>query len=357
MISTPPTLSLSERDRVLVIAPHPDDESLACGALLLAAGAASAARHVVVLTDGDNNPWPQRWIEKRWHIDEAARARWGARRRAEAQAALDVLGVPRDARSFLGWPDAGLTDLLMRESSMVSHELTAQIDAFRPTHIAIPALSDTHPDHSAAHVAARFALMHAKAPAPECLIYAVHGAKEDAQAQVVALDASQRELKQRAILQHQTQMRLSRKRFLGFALRDERYRALGQEPMRGDHPLVISIDDARAELRLDMRRLRRARALHLLLAIDAADGAALRWRVPIAADAEVQVRDLATGKNALATRWQRDVAALYMTLALPFSCAQQLAFCKLAQNRAGLVVYDRYGWQTVSRNRAQLPKI
>lgn len=350
MTSISPTLSLSDCDRVLVIAPHPDDESLACGGLLLATGEAGAARHVVVLTDGDNNPWPQRWIEKRWRIDATARARWGARRRAEAQAALDVLGVARDARSFLGWPDAGLTDLLMREPATVAHALTAQIDAFRPTHIAIPALGDAHPDHAAAHAIARFALMHAQAPAALCLIYAVHGAKEDAQAQVVALDARQRELKRRAILQHQTQMRLSRKRFLGFAERDERYRVLGQEQVRGDHPLMISIDAAHAELRLDMNLLRRWDSLHLLLAIDAGDGTTLRWRVPISADAEVQVFDLAAGQKALATRWRRDGAALHATLELPTLGTPQLAFCKLAQNRAGLVVYDRYGWQTVRRN-------
>lgn len=348
----PTKLEVRASDRVLVIAPHPDDESLACGGLLLAAGTAGAARHVVVLTDGDNNPWPQRWIEKRWRIDAAARARWGARRRAEAQAALDVLGVAREARSFLGWPDAGLTDLLMREPATVAHALTAQIDAFRPTHIAIPALDDAHPDHAAAHVAVRFTLMHAQAPAAQCLIYAVHGAKGDARAQVVARDARQRELKQRAILQHQTQMRLSRKRFLGFASRDERYRVLGQEQVRGDHPLMISIDAAHVELRVDMHRVRRVGSLHLLLAIDAADGTPLRWRVPISADAEVQVFDLAADRNALSTRWQRDGGALHTTLALPLSREPQIAFCKLAQNRAGLVVYDRYGWQAVSRNPA-----
>jgi len=78
-------LRLTAADRVLVIAPHPDDESIACGGLLLAARDADARRRVVTLTDGDNNPWPQRWIEKRWRIDATARARWGARRRARTR--------------------------------------------------------------------------------------------------------------------------------------------------------------------------------------------------------------------------------------------------------------------------------
>ena len=80
----PNQLQLGASDRVLVLAPHPDDESIACGGLLLAARAVGAARCVVVVTDGDNNPWPQRWIEKRWRIDARARARWGARRRARS---------------------------------------------------------------------------------------------------------------------------------------------------------------------------------------------------------------------------------------------------------------------------------
>ena len=347
-----PQLRLSEHDRVLVLAPHPDDESLACGGLLLAARAAGAARRVVMLTDGDNNPWPQRWIEKRWRIDAPARARWGARRRAEAQAALDVLGVNADERSFFGWPDLGLTPLLMHEPARVAQALIAQIEAFRPTHVAMPALTDEHPDHSAVHIAARFALARAKLQMPECLLYAVHGARNEGQ--IIELNAQQRELKQRAILQHETQMRLSRKRFLEFAARDEIYRALAPaQSLRDDHPLAMRIgDDSLVELCLDTRQIRRISALHLLLAIDATDGTTLRWRVPLGANATVDIRDLSTGTNAASAHWRGDGSLLRAQLKLRFASAFGLGFCKLAQNRAGLVVYDRYGWQAVAQNSA-----
>ncbi len=348
MISTPVSLRLRAQDRVLVLAPHPDDESIACGGLLLAARAAGAAQRVVMLTDGDNNPWPQRWAEKRWRIDATARARWGARRRAEAQAALDVLGVAGDERFFFGWPDMGLTDLLMREPTRVTQALVAQIDAFRPTHLAIPALIDEHPDHSAVHIAARFALAHAQAAA--CLCYCVHGAKAGAQLLAIELDAGQRELKQRAIRQHETQMRLSHQRFLAFAGGDEIYLAFEQEQrVRADHPLDVAINaKGLLELRLDARGMRGISSSHLLLAIEADDGQALRWRMPLVADSVVELSDC-NGKNAGETYWRRYGNLLRAELKLPFASPLKLGFCKLAPNRAGLVVYDRYGWQTVRR--------
>ncbi|TMQ65865.1 MAG: hypothetical protein E6K78_07050, partial [Candidatus Eisenbacteria bacterium] len=52
-------VGLGANDRVMVIAPHPDDESLACAGLLQASARAAARVRVVFLTDGDNNPWAQ----------------------------------------------------------------------------------------------------------------------------------------------------------------------------------------------------------------------------------------------------------------------------------------------------------
>ncbi len=98
-----------EWKRVMVFAPHPDDETLATGGLLQQIVAAGGAARVIFATDGDNNPWPQRVIEHRWQLEAADRARWGARRRAEALAALACLGVSANHTRFLGYPDQGLT--------------------------------------------------------------------------------------------------------------------------------------------------------------------------------------------------------------------------------------------------------
>ncbi|MCB1569830.1 MAG: PIG-L family deacetylase, partial [Xanthomonadales bacterium] len=57
-------LELRDSDRLLVVVPHPDDETLATGGLIQRALLAGAALRVVFATDGDNNPWPQRWLER-----------------------------------------------------------------------------------------------------------------------------------------------------------------------------------------------------------------------------------------------------------------------------------------------------
>ena len=92
----------------MLIAPHPDDEALACSVILQQAVRAGAAIRVVYVTDGDNNPWPQRALERRWRLSASDRKRWGKLRRSEALAALRDLGIHPSDVQFLGLPDQGL---------------------------------------------------------------------------------------------------------------------------------------------------------------------------------------------------------------------------------------------------------
>ena len=71
------TIPLSESDRVLFFAPHPDDEALAAAGLLQRAALVGARAHLVFVTNGDNNVWAQRYVERRWQIAESDRLRWG----------------------------------------------------------------------------------------------------------------------------------------------------------------------------------------------------------------------------------------------------------------------------------------
>src|SRR2546429_9585198 len=86
----------------MLIAPHPDDEALACSVILQQAVRAGAAIRVVYVTDGDDNPWPQRAVERRWSLSASDRKRWGKLRRSEALAALGVLDIHRSEERRVG---------------------------------------------------------------------------------------------------------------------------------------------------------------------------------------------------------------------------------------------------------------
>ena len=81
---------------ILVLAPHPDDESLGCGGAIAEACARRHPIHVAILTDGagshPNSPtWPA--------------ARLIDRRRSETRSATALLGLPAGQLHFLDEPD------------------------------------------------------------------------------------------------------------------------------------------------------------------------------------------------------------------------------------------------------------
>lgn len=212
--------AFSAQTRLLVIAPHPDDETIASGVLIQRVRAAGGEVGIVLLTAGDNNPWPQRWLERRLHIGAEDRRRWGRRRQAEMLQALQRLGLARTCLQSLGWPDMGLNDLLLQEPVTSVTTLAAAIEAFRPSLVLAPALSDHHPDHGAAHVLVRLALA-SQAEPPPLLTYLVHGARDDEHAFEVAGSTTQLASKLAALDAHGSQMALSAKRMRHLASRPE----------------------------------------------------------------------------------------------------------------------------------------
>ncbi|MBS0516160.1 MAG: PIG-L family deacetylase [Proteobacteria bacterium] len=339
-------LQLAAADRVLVIAPHPDDESIACGGLLLAARDAGAAAHVVTLTDGDNNPWPQRWIEKRWRIDAVARARWGARRREEAQAALDLLGVATQARIFFGLPDAALTAILMRDANRLVGPLRAQIAAFAPTQVAFPGLADRHPDHSATHIAARLALL-AEDRRAQQLTYCVHGDAQAPGTHVVELGEPQRAIKHAAIASHRTQMALSGKRFLAYATPHEAY-AGAVVASRDEHPLRASLrTDGAVTLRVARQNLHGNDRVSILLG--GAQGTARVCHFRLAPSQRAEVIDAHDDRAITTIEWRGEAAGWTAELRLPVARDPAIGFARLARAQRGLVIFDRYGWQPIER--------
>jgi LmbE family N-acetylglucosaminyl deacetylase len=209
----------------MLIAPHPDDESLACSIVLQRAVRAGAHVRVVYATDGENNPWPQRVLERKWRLDELDRGRWGRLRRQEALNALSALGIDESQVEFLALPDQGLTGLLLSDVTPSLQLLTDCILNWAPTDLFWPALGDTHPDHSALAVMMFLTVgdlrPHFQVSAWNFL---VHGNDPEFSRRAFMLEATAEEtaVKRAAIHCHKTQLKLCRRRFLGYATRPER---------------------------------------------------------------------------------------------------------------------------------------
>jgi len=125
--------------RLVVVAPHPDDEVLACGGLLARRAAGATAIVVIGVTDGDaSHPHSRRW---------SRRALAEARRR-ERLAGLASLGLGAAAVLTLGVPDGGVT----QHHDAVTTAIAA---ALRPDDVVIGTWRlDGHPDHDASGAAA-----------------------------------------------------------------------------------------------------------------------------------------------------------------------------------------------------------
>ncbi len=206
--------------RVLVFAPHPDDETLATGGLLQRAVAAGAAVRVVFVTDGEDNPWPQRVLERRWRIGPVGRARWAMRRQAETLAALACVGISAASAAFLHFPDQGLTPLLLSGGDAVVSTLAGELTTWRPTLVVASAAADRHPDHSALGVLLRLAsdrIAHPPDRGFTELAYVVHGGAPMADVLRLQLSSAEQARKLAAIGCHRSQLVLSRRRFLSHA--------------------------------------------------------------------------------------------------------------------------------------------
>ncbi|HWH92201.1 MAG TPA: PIG-L family deacetylase [Candidatus Binatia bacterium] len=239
----------------MLIAPHPDDEALACSVILRKAVRAGAAIRVVYVTDGGNNPWPQRVLERRWRLSPSDRKRWGKLRRSEALAALCVLGIHPSDVQFLALPDQGLTDLLLRDCNSTLTRLIQVVDDWSPTDILVPSPSDIHPDHNAVAVMMRLILADFLAGEVSQWNYLVHGHSPAFFDRAAELSASEVETaaKRDAIRCHQTQIKLSRRRFLRYAARPERFLRVESESAVWCDGAVHSVSRTHDNLNVDFR--------------------------------------------------------------------------------------------------------
>lgn len=237
-------LALTAKDRLLVLAPHPDDESVATGGLLQHALAVGTRVLVVFFTDGDNNPWAQRATELRWRIGPSDRARFAVRRRGEVRAALERLGVPLADARFLGFPDQGTTDLLNHGNELAQRVVAEALEECRPTVVVAPSLLDLHPDHSALAVLTALALASRgdTIQVRRWVRFLVHNPQLRSRRQegslVLPLSEAQQARKRAAIGCHRTQLVLRGSWLLSFAGSEERYYLAESSTGLAQHPVV-----------------------------------------------------------------------------------------------------------------------
>jgi LmbE family N-acetylglucosaminyl deacetylase len=210
--------------RWLVLAPHPDDETIATGGLLQRVRAAGGIAHVALLTDGGANPWPQRWLERRWRLGAADRERWARLRHQECRAAIRELGLDpdRDLTAF-GWQDGRLTAAFCDAPGEFLCPLRALLGDFSPTDVVLPAADDRHPDHNLCPVLLALALA-GSGLQPRLHAFRVHG-RSRGDSMRLALTAAELERKHAALRCHVTQLALSHRRFAALAGATESYDA------------------------------------------------------------------------------------------------------------------------------------
>ncbi len=121
--------------RILVFAPHPDDEIFGCGGAILRHVQQGDEVKVVIVTDGGYAAHP--------HQQHPA---YVSQRRAESAAVAKMLGYPEPV--FLNYPDRGL----VAGETLIRHFLQIMSE-FAPQQVFLPAASEIHPDHLAVYSA------------------------------------------------------------------------------------------------------------------------------------------------------------------------------------------------------------
>lgn len=173
---------ISKEDKILVLAPHPDDETLGTGGLIRIALEKGADVKVVVATDGDNNEGylfhksiQQDLTPQNLKFNPQNFVELGIKRQNESTAAMQILGLKTANLIFLGYPDSGLSAMFSEnytkpfsspstrltyspyyntyksnseyKGENLDRDLKEIITDFKPTMIFVTHIRDIHPDH------------------------------------------------------------------------------------------------------------------------------------------------------------------------------------------------------------------
>lgn len=124
-----------EGKRVLVLAPHPDDEVFGCGGAIMRHVKSGSTLQVVIVSDGE------------YRAESAQQSAYGELRRSESTKAAEILGYGTPV--FWGIPDRGVEygELLVQRIEQAINTLQADL-------VYAPSIYEMHPDHRALGMAA-----------------------------------------------------------------------------------------------------------------------------------------------------------------------------------------------------------
>ena len=193
-------------ERVLILAPHPDDEAIACAGVIQEALSKGAKVKIAYLTYGEHNEFAFIVYKKRIILKKNEFIQMGQVRRQEAIKAMRLLGLDEDDLIFLGYPDFGtfsiftrywntdkpFSSLLTRISSVpykeslsfkapylgenILADLKKVILDYRPDKIFVSHPADVNVDHKSFYLFLQIALAQLKGsiPYPKVYPYLVH---------------------------------------------------------------------------------------------------------------------------------------------------------------------------------------
>lgn len=184
-------------DRIVVFAPHADDETLGCGGMLALAKKCGAHTRVVLVTNGDGFRVAVATAFRTVRVTPAKCIDFAYKRQQETIRALGVLGVARQEITFLGYPDRGIARLWdtnwagtkLFYSKFTGWDRSPYANCFtfrapycgesllsdiskllvreRPTDIYLPHPCDNHPDHYATYCFVMAAVKQIESKQPE----------------------------------------------------------------------------------------------------------------------------------------------------------------------------------------------
>jgi LmbE family N-acetylglucosaminyl deacetylase len=162
-LRTLPSLQVTLPRRLVVVAPHPDDEVLGAGGLMQCMHRLGVAVAVVAVTDGEGSH----------PVAHALGADIASTRAMESTVALDRLSCGPVPVTRLGLPDGAVASEIPRLAEALSDLLGSDDLCLAPWG------SDGHPDHDATGAATRMAAGATRTPVLEYLVWTWHWASPD----------------------------------------------------------------------------------------------------------------------------------------------------------------------------------